>query len=130
MSLLMAFTIILSVLTIGDLLSAKTKAFIPSVFVSALLFLFGFWTFFPSDIVALAGFDKPIIYLSMYLLITHMGTLLSVRELMSQWRTVTIAMLGILGIIALTMTIGSAIFGYETAVIATPPLTVVLLQLL
>ncbi len=59
----------------------------------------------------------------MYLLITHMGTLLSVRELMSQWRTVTIAMLGILGIIALTMTIGSAIFGYETAVIATPPLT-------
>lgn len=123
MSLLMAFSVVLVVLTFGDVVSTRTKAFIPSVFVSALLFLFGFWTFFPADIVALAGFQTPIIYLSMYLLITHMGTLLSVRELISQWRTVAIALIGIVGVIALTMTLGSAVFGFETATIATPPLT-------
>lgn len=123
MSLLMAFSVVLIVLSIGDIVSTRTKAFVPSVFVAALLFLIGFWTFFPSDIVAQAGFQKPIVYLSMYLLITHMGTLLSVRELAAQWRTIAIALIGIVGVIALTMTIGSALFGLETAATATPPLT-------
>lgn len=123
MSLLMAFSIVLIVLSLGDIASAKTKAFVPSVFVSALLFLFGFWTFFPPDIVALAGFQMPVVTLSMYLLITHMGTMLSVRELAAQWRTIAIALIGIVGIVALTMTVGAAIFGFETALVATPPLT-------
>jgi len=123
MSLLMAFSIILVVLAIGDIVSTKTKAFVPSVFVAALLFLLGFWTFFPADIVALAGFQKPIVYLSMYLLITHMGTLLSVRELASQWKTIAIALVGVIGIISLTMTLGVTLFGFKTAIIATPPLT-------
>jgi hypothetical protein len=123
MSLLMAFSVVLIVLALGDVVSTKTKAFVPSVFVAALLFLFGFWTFFPADIVALAGFQTPIVYLSMYLLITHMGTLLSVRELAAQWRTIAIALIGIIGIISLTMTAGVALFGFETAAIATPPLT-------
>ncbi|SHK44316.1 hypothetical protein [Paramaledivibacter caminithermalis] len=123
MSLLMAFSIVLVVLAIGDIVSTKSKAFIPSVFVAALLFLFGFWTFFPQDIVDLAGFQKPIIYLSMYLLITHMGTLLTIKELISQWKTITVALVGIVGICALTLTLGRVIFGWETVVIATPPLT-------
>ncbi|WP_432407584.1 hypothetical protein [Wukongibacter sp. M2B1] len=123
MSLLMAFSIVLVILSIGDIVSTKSKAFIPSVFIAALLFLFGFWTFLPKDVVSLAGFQKPIIYLSMYLLITHMGTMLTIRELISQWKTITIALVGIVGICLLTLTIGRALFGWETAVIATPPLT-------
>ncbi len=123
MSLLMAFSIVLIVLSAGDVVAAKTKAFVPSVFVAALLFLFGFWTFFPADIVALAGFQTPIVYLSMYLLITHMGTLLTIRELAAQWRTITVAVVGIIGITMMTLTIGRFLFGWETVVIATPPLT-------
>lgn len=123
MSLLMAFSIVLIVLSAGDVVAAKTKAFVPSVFVAALLFLFGFWTFFPADIVALAGFQTPIVYLSMYLLITHMGTLLTIRELVAQWRTITVAVVGIIGITMMTLTIGRFLFGWETVVIATPPLT-------
>lgn len=123
MSLLMAFSIVLIILAVGDIISTKTKAFIPSVFVAALLFLIGFWTFFPEDIVSLAGFQTPIVYLSMYLLITHMGTLLSVGELAAQWRSVAVALIGIVGVMAMTMTIGAAVFGFDAAVIATPPLT-------
>lgn len=123
MSLLMAFSIVLIILAVGDIISTKTKAFIPSVFVAALLFLFGFWTFFPGDIVAQAGFQTPVVYLSMYLLITHMGTLLSVKELAAQWRSVAVALIGIVGIMTMTMTIGAAVFGFDAAVIATPPLT-------
>ena len=116
MSLLMAFSIVLIVLSAGDVVAAKTKAFVPSVFVAALLFLFGFWTFFPADIVALAGFQTPIVYLSMYLLITHMGTLLTIRELVAQWRTITVAVVGIIGITMMTLTIGRFLFGWETVV--------------
>ncbi|OPL08768.1 MAG: hypothetical protein AVO33_09335 [delta proteobacterium ML8_F1] len=123
MSLLMAFSIVLIALSLGDIISTKTKAFIPSVFVTALLFLFGYWTFFPSDIVDIAGFQTPIVYLSMYLLITHMGTMLSVKELAGQWRTIAIALIGIVGIVGMVMTIGSALFDFETALAATPPLT-------
>jgi MFS family permease len=123
MSLLMAFSIVVIILAVGDIISTKTKAFIPSVFVAALLFLFGFWTFFPKDIVALAGFQTPVVYLSMYLLITHMGTLLSVSELAAQWRSVAVALIGIAGVMAMTMTLGAAVFGFDAAVIATPPLT-------
>lgn len=123
MSLMMAFCIVLATLAIGDVISTKTKAFIPSVFVSALIFLIGFWTFFPANIVELAGFPMPVIVLSMLLLISHMGTMLSVKELISQWRTIVTALAGIIGICIATMTIGQLLFGWEKVIAATPPLT-------
>ncbi|TCO68290.1 hypothetical protein [Marinisporobacter balticus] len=123
LSVIVAFTIILLVLTIGEIVSTKTKAFVPSVFVSAVLFLIGFWTVFPKDLIDQGSFVKPVVYVSMYLLLTHMGTLMSVRELLSQWKTVVIAMMGILGVCAMTLTIGKAFFGAKTVIVATPPLT-------
>ncbi|MTI68126.1 MAG: hypothetical protein FH753_16220 [Firmicutes bacterium] len=118
-----AFSIVLGILAIGEFVSTKTKAFVPSVFVSAALFLIGFWTILPRDIVTQSAFAKPMVYLSMYLLLTHMGTLMSVKELLSQWRTVLIAFCGIAGICLMTLTVGNLLFGWETVVAATPPLT-------
>ena len=118
-----AFSVVLLILAIGEFVSTKTKAFIPSVFVSAVLFLVGFWTILPADIVTQSSFATPVVYLSMYLLLTHMGTLMSVKELLGQWRTVLIALAGIIGICAMTLTVGSFLFGWQTVVAATPPLT-------
>lgn len=123
MSLTMAFCTVLAVLTIGEIVSTKTKAFVPSVFVAALLFLLGFWTFFPANIVELAGFPMPVVTLSMLLLISHMGTMLSVRELTAQWKTIVIALAGIVGICLGTLTLGRMLFGWDMVVAATPPLT-------
>ncbi len=123
MSLIFAFCVVLGVLSIGDVISTRTKAFVPSVFVAALLFLFGFWTFFPEDIVTLAGLGGPITTLSMLLLITHMGTMMSIKELAGEWKTISIAIIGIVGIALGTLTVGRLLFGWEAVVIATPPLT-------
>lgn len=123
LSVTQAFSIVLLILAVGELVSMKTKAMIPSVFVSAVLFLIGFWTFLPGDVVAQSSFAKPVVYLSMYLLLTHMGTLMSLKELLSQWKTLLIALGGVVGIILLTMTVGRFIFGWENVVAATPPLT-------
>jgi uncharacterized membrane protein YeaQ/YmgE (transglycosylase-associated protein family) len=123
LSVIAAFTIILVVLAVGEFISTKTKAFIPSVFVSAVLFLIGFWTFMPKDLIARGSFETPIVTMSMYLLLVHMGTLMSLKELLGQWRSVIISIGGIVGICLMTMTIGRLLFGMQTAVVATPPLT-------
>ncbi|QBX34797.1 hypothetical protein E4191_08790 [Paracoccus liaowanqingii] len=119
---LLAFTLLALILWIGDIVSTRTRSWLPSVFVCALLFLAGYWTFFPEDIVQTAGFETPIVFLAMYLLITNMGTLLSVEELGRQWRTVVIALSGIGGILALLFTVGLTVLDWQTIVVGAPPL--------
>lgn len=122
MSQLLALVILLLILFIGDLVAVRTKAWVPSIFVCAVLFLAGYWTFFPQDIVALAGVPPVVATMMMYLLITNMGTLLSIQELKNQWKTIVIALSGILGIIAILLGAGTFIFGFKTVVVAIPPL--------
>lgn len=122
MSQMLALVILMAILFIGDLVAVRTKAWVPSIFVCAVLFLLGYWTFFPQDIVALAGVPPVVAVMMMYLLITNMGTLLSLQELKNQWKTIVIALSGILGIIAVLFGVGTFIFGFETIVVAIPPL--------
>lgn len=122
MSQMLALTIVLAILYIGDIIATRTKAWIPSVFVCAVLFLIGYWTFFPEDIVSIAGIGPVVATMLMYLLITNMGTLLSLKELKNQWKAIVITMAGILGIIAILFTIGALIFDLKTMIVAIPPL--------
>lgn len=122
MSQMLALVIVVFILLVGDLVAVRTKAWIPSMFISAVLFLIGYWTFFPKEIVALAGVPSAVAVMMMYLLITNMGTLLSLKELKNQWKTIVIALSGILGIIAVLLSVGTLIFGFQTMVVAIPPL--------
>ncbi|QXE02552.1 hypothetical protein [Terribacillus sp. DMT04] len=122
MSQLLALVILTFILFIGDMVAVRTKAWVPSVFVCAILFLAGYWTFFPKDIVSLAGVPPVVATMIMYLLITNMGTLLSLKELKAQWKTIVIALAGILGVVVTLLSVGTLIFGFETMVVAVPPL--------
>ncbi|WP_282141621.1 hypothetical protein [Cytobacillus oceanisediminis] len=122
MSQMLALVIVIFVLLVGDFVAVRTKAWIPSMFVAGILFLIGYWTFFPKEIVAIAGVPSVVAVMMMYLLITNMGTLLSLQELKNQWKTIIIAFSGILGIVAALLGIGSLIFGLQTMIVAIPPL--------
>jgi hypothetical protein len=122
MSQMLALVIVVFILLVGDFVAVRTKAWIPSMFISAVLFLIGYWTFFPKEIVALAGVPSAVAVMMMYLLITNMGTLLSLQELKNQWKTIVIALTGILGIVAVLLSVGTLIFGFQTMVVAVPPL--------
>ncbi|MEI5994467.1 hypothetical protein [Candidatus Enterococcus mansonii] len=122
MAQMTAFTLLMGILYIGDVVSNRTKAWISSVFVCAVLFVIGYWTFFPENIVEIAGIPPVVATLLMYLLITNMGTLLSIKELANQWKTIVITLSGILGIVVLLLTVGSMVFDYETVLVAVPPL--------
>jgi hypothetical protein len=119
---MLALAIVVAVLYIGDAISVRTNAWIPSVFVSAVLFLIGYWTFFPKDIVSIAGIPPVVASMMIYLLITNMGTLLSVQQLKQQWKTILISLAGILGIVVVLFGVGTFLFGLDTVIVAIPPL--------
>jgi hypothetical protein len=122
MNQMVALVIIIAILYIGDIVSTRSKAWIPSVFVCAVLFLVGYWTFFPADIISQAGITPAIAVMLMYLLITNMGTLLSLRELGKQWKTVAIALAGIAGIAIAVFAVCMVLFDINTALVTIPPL--------
>lgn len=122
MSQMIALPMVILILYIGDVISTRTKAWVPSVFVCAVLFLIGYWTFFPADIISRAGIGTPVAIMMMYLLITNMGTLLSLKELAQQWKTVIISFSGIAGITAAVFAVSIALFDRNTALVTIPPL--------
>lgn len=123
MNFIIAFTLILAMLMVGEWISTKTKAWIPSVFVTGMLFVIGFWTIMPKDIVVQASFGPQFVTICVSLLLVHLGTLMNIKELLRQWKAVCIALLGVAGTMALTMTVGLAIFDWHTVVAAVPPLS-------
>ncbi len=124
MSNILALLIISAVYYIGEFVGTKTKAWIPSVFVTAILFLIGYWTFFPKDIVTLAGLGAPLGGLLVIMLcITHMGTIISIKQLLEQWKVIVITLAGLVGMVAACWLICVPTVGKEYVVSGLPPLT-------
>lgn len=119
----LAFVICAAAYIIGEVVSIVTKAWIPSVFVTAIVMLIGYWTVFPHELVS----DSKLIpfgsTLGIYLLITHMGTVISLKQLKAQWKTIVVCLSGLLGMCILAWFI-CPLFMDKTLVIAgLPPLT-------
>jgi len=120
---IICFLVVTAYLAFGEFVATKTKAFVPSVFVAAFCFMIGYWTFAPKDLVATASFVPGFVSVCMSLLLVHMGTLMSVKKLIDQWKAVLVALFGVCGTILISMTIGRMIFGHTIVVAVTPPLT-------
>lgn len=118
-----AFLTMLILLIIGEVISTATKAFVPSMFISAVLFVLGFWAYFPTDILQLGGIASNLPTFLVMMMVVHLGTMLDIRELVEQWKTVVITLAGMLGILAAILTVGSLVMDPVTAAIAAPPLT-------
>ena len=119
----LAFVICAVVYVIGEWVSTATKAWIPSVFVTAVVLLIGYWTVLPKELVTEAGLIPFANTIGIYLLITHIGTIISLKQLMQQWKTVVICLVGLGGMIAIGYFV-APLFMDKTLVIAgLPPLT-------
>ncbi len=118
-----ALVVLLGIMFLGELAAKISGGKIPSALVVSTLMLVGFWTILPTDLVARAGISPLVYILSAMLLVTNLGTLISRKEMIAQWRTVVICLMGIVAIASITLGISSRIFGWQEAVAATPPLT-------
>jgi hypothetical protein len=119
-----SFCVVIVFLALGDLVSARTKGVLPSVFVISLLFLVGYWSeLLPVDIVKTVGLGYPLAYFAMSIMVVQMGSMISLRRLLSEWRSVVIAAAGLAGMVAFMLIFGKMLIDWETVVVATPPLT-------
>lgn len=118
-----AFVLCALVFVIGEWVSIATKAWLPSVFVTACLMLLGYWTCFPKEIVKDAGLLPFGSTIGIFLLITHIGTIISVKQLTEQWRTIVVCLAGLVGMIGLGYAVGQIFMPRELVIAGLPPLT-------
>lgn len=93
----LAVVIVCVCYVIGEWVADISKAWIPSVLVTAILFLIGYWTVFPAtlnDDTGLASFASTI---GVLMFITHIGTVISLKQLIEQWKTVVVCLVGLAG---------------------------------
>ncbi len=119
-----AFAGLLATMVIGELVSKLTKGIVPQALATTFLLMGGFWSgLFPTNIVETAGISANLFSIVAGILVVNLGTLISAKQMAAQWRTVVIALSGIVAIIVVCMTIGTALFGLSNAAAAAPPLT-------
>lgn len=122
MQALEALLYIFIVYTVGDIIAAATKSIVPSLFVCSAIFLASFWLGMPETLfVDSLLYDIGAVFITS--LLVHMGSMLNIRQLAAQWKTVLISVGGIVGIVILLFVIGSPIVGKETAIVAAPPIS-------
>lgn len=108
---------------IGEIVSTATKAWIPSVFVTAVVMLIGYWTVFPETLVSdsqLIPFGSTV---GIYLCLTHMGTVISIKQLIDQWKTIVVCLAGLAGMCALCLIICPLVMDKAYVISGLPPLT-------
>lgn len=119
----LAFVICALAYVIGEWVSTATKAWIPSVFVTAVVLLIGYWTVLPKELVTEAGLIPFANTIGIYLLITHIGTIISLKQLIQQWKTVVICLVGLVGMIVIGYFVAPMFMDKTLVIAGLPPLT-------
>jgi len=122
MTQLVAFLVIIAVAAVGDLLSVRTKARIPSLLVMMAIFMVGFWGIFPKDIVKVSGL-AAMGALATPIIVTHMGTLMSFKQVGNQWKALLVGLGAVIGVGLLVFPVVSAVYGKYMAVSAAAPIS-------
>lgn len=120
---IIATAFVLALVMIGEVISVATRARVPMLFIVFLGYLLALWTgIFPTNITE----KTPLtIFGSIMIapLIVHMGTLIPLKTLKTQYKSVIVSIFGIIIATALILLIVTPILGYETAVSGVGPLT-------
>lgn len=115
-----AFTLVMLIWTVSEYVSRKTKSILSSLLVASLIFLIGFKTnLFPETLLV----DSAILPLGQAVvgfILVHIGTMISIKELKLQWKTVVVGISAVLGVTAIMLTLGNVLLdgiGYVIAAI-------------
>ncbi len=115
-----AALILIAILALGDYISIITKAKVPMLFVCLFGYLILVWSGMPKDLISISTLG-PLGGMLVPILIVHMGTLIPFNQIKEQWRSIVVALIGLViagGFILLTI---SPIFGYNKAVAGCAP---------
>lgn len=118
-----AFVICGLVLVIGEVVAKKTRAWVPSVFVSAATILIFYWTFVPTTLLTDAKLMPFAGTLAIFLLLVHLGTIIHIKVFLQQWRTVTLCLAGLVGMCVLAYYVCPLLMDRELVIAGLPPLS-------
>lgn len=122
MSTVAALLVIAIVYAAGDFVAQKTKAVFSMLFVSGIIFMVGFWFGIPKTLFEDSAI-VPVALAFIPMLMVHMGTLMKLKDLREEWKTVLIALGAIVAASAALFLIGSPLIGKEFAVPAAGPIS-------
>lgn len=105
MTQMLSLFFVLAVMGFSEIVSKLTRGKIPSALILAVGYIIGFWTILPKDIVQSSGISTMYTICTFYT-ITNMATKIPVGEMKRQWKTIIIAIFGVLGICLTSFTIG------------------------
>ena len=101
----------LVVYSVGEFLSKKTKGAVSSLLFACVLFLIGFWSgLLPKDITTQSGLVAVMANFGTAFMITNIGTLINLEDLIREWKTVVISLFAIAAIALICFT-GSTVAG-------------------
>lgn len=116
-----ALALVLGIFYICNVVSTKTKARVPALLMAAFIFLIGYWTIFPLDLVERSGI--PGVYaLAIVSVMVNIGTLFDLQQLKQDWRVAVVTLLGIASMGLVVFLVIMPIFGREVALVAIPPI--------
>ncbi len=120
---LLATVILLALIAVGELISIVTRARIPMLLVGLMGFLLLRWAgVLPPDLIKNSNFAIIGALMSAPLII-HMGTLIPIKTIKSQYRAVLVSLIGMACACLLILLIVTPLVGYKTAAAGTGPLT-------
>lgn len=119
----LALIVVAIAYVIGEWISEITHAWVPSILVTSIIFLIGYWTVFPKTIAEDSGLIDFAGKIAVLMFITHIGTVISLKQLIEQWRTVVICLVGLLGMVTLCWFICPLVMDKTLMIAGLPPLT-------
>ncbi len=106
---------------VGEYLSDKTKGYVSSMVFACFIALFLFWTnLIPKDIATTSTLLQTLNSIGVAFLLVNVGTSIDLENLLKEWKTVVICLVGLVGLAILSFTVGVAVFGREYALVAAP----------
>lgn len=119
---LYAFTFIVIIFALGNILAYQTRSIVSMLFTSSLVFLVLFNIGLPrtlfedSTLLSLGSMLIPV-------LLVHMGTSMNLKQLAQQWKVVLVAISAIVGIVIVVVGVGQYLVGLEASLVAAPPIS-------
>lgn len=106
----------------GEAISTRTRGRIPQMLVVSIIFLVGFWTIFPLNLLEVSGI-QIMAKITLGIILIHVGNMFDLRSIVKEWKVVVAILSAIVGILLFILGAGSFLFGKDVALIAAAPMT-------
>ncbi|MBC8536179.1 hypothetical protein [Feifania hominis] len=123
-NLVFSFFFLALLYAIGTFISKKTKGVIIALIFVSFVYIAGYLTgWIPTTTPANLGIAPISSGFMTLIVVVHLGTTISVRQLLSEWRTVVVCLVSLVVMVGVMFTLGSGIFGFQTAAAAAGPIS-------